>query len=502
MQLERITLKLRRRTAAEALDLGQAMLRANAAALYRAWFASFGIAGIVLFAMFWQWPWLAVLLLWWIKPLCDRVMLLSLSRALFGAQLGWRELWRAIPGLLRGPGVISGLTLRRLSLARTFLLPVWQLEQQKGAAARARMKVLARRTRGSAVWLTFVCANMVSVLGLAFLLLVMFMMPVGSDGFFSWDQFIGAEEATVWHAALSHGLWMLAEAVIEPLFVASGFALYLNRRSELEGWDIDVAFRRLDARHAAKANDSTPVRNVAGLAALALCAALLATPPAAEAAPVAAQPSPAKAAINEVLRDPVFGQEVDDMEWRLRPRAEEEKDDPGMPSWWKSVREIVELIARFSRVLVWIVGALLVAVLIYLLIRYREHWLPARRAPAHPPEFLFGLDVRPESLPDDVAAAARSAAAQGRIREALSLLYRATLVALIHRLHIEFRLGDTEEDCLHRVDRRLEAPAFAHFKSLLDHWRAAAYAHQLPSASTCDALCSEWEQHFGKRGTA
>ncbi|HRE17431.1 MAG TPA: hypothetical protein PLW86_10290, partial [Rhodocyclaceae bacterium] len=75
MQLERIALKLRRRTAWEALDLGQAMLRASAGPLYRAWFASFGIAGIVLFALFWQWPWLAALLLWWIKPLCDRVML-------------------------------------------------------------------------------------------------------------------------------------------------------------------------------------------------------------------------------------------------------------------------------------------------------------------------------------------------------------------------------------------------------------------------------------------
>ncbi|HRE17433.1 MAG TPA: hypothetical protein PLW86_10300, partial [Rhodocyclaceae bacterium] len=197
-------------------------------------------------------------------------------------------------------------------------------------------------------------------------------------------------------------------AVIEPLYVASGFALYLNRRSELEGWDIDVAFRRLDARQAvARAADNTPLRSVAGLAALALCTTmLLASPlPAQAESTVAATPSPAKAAITEVLRDPVFGQEVEELEWRLRPRAQKEKDEDAMPSWWKTLREIVEGIARLSRVLVWIVAALLVGVLIYILIRYRERWLPGRGLSSHPPEFLFGLDVRPESLPDDVAVA-------------------------------------------------------------------------------------------------
>jgi len=32
--------------------------------------------------------------------------------------------------------------------------------------------------------------------------------------------------------------------------VASDFTLYLNRRTELEGWDIEIAFRQLAARRA------------------------------------------------------------------------------------------------------------------------------------------------------------------------------------------------------------------------------------------------------------
>ena len=31
---------------------------------------------------------------------------------------------------------------------------------------------------------------------------------------------------------------------LEPFYVAAGFAIYLNRRAELEAWDIEQEFRR------------------------------------------------------------------------------------------------------------------------------------------------------------------------------------------------------------------------------------------------------------------
>jgi hypothetical protein len=36
--------------------------------------------------------------------------------------------------------------------------------------------------------------------------------------------------------------------VVEPFYVAAGFAMYLNRRAELEAWDIEQEFRRAFAR--------------------------------------------------------------------------------------------------------------------------------------------------------------------------------------------------------------------------------------------------------------
>ena len=42
-------------------------------------------------------------------------------------------------------------------------------------------------------------------------------------------------------ASLFYALTVL---FIEPFYVAAGFGLYLNRRAELEAWDIEQEFRR------------------------------------------------------------------------------------------------------------------------------------------------------------------------------------------------------------------------------------------------------------------
>ena len=37
--------------------------------------------------------------------------------------------------------------------------------------------------------------------------------------------------------------YALVVLFLEPFYVAAGFALYLNRRAELEAWDIEQEFR-------------------------------------------------------------------------------------------------------------------------------------------------------------------------------------------------------------------------------------------------------------------
>jgi hypothetical protein len=38
--------------------------------------------------------------------------------------------------------------------------------------------------------------------------------------------------------------YAVAVACLEPFYVAAGFGLYINRRVELEAWDIEQEFRR------------------------------------------------------------------------------------------------------------------------------------------------------------------------------------------------------------------------------------------------------------------
>jgi hypothetical protein len=63
--------------------------------------------------------------------------------------------------------------------------------------------------------------------------------PEGSAGVFA---------AETWSNPLNSLPFAVSYAVsilfLEPFYVSAGFALYLNRRVELEAWDIEQEFRR------------------------------------------------------------------------------------------------------------------------------------------------------------------------------------------------------------------------------------------------------------------
>lgn len=484
-----MTVRLRRRSPWEALDLGRALLRHWTGRVYRAWFATYWPAGVVILLVMWPWPEYAMLVLWWLKPLFDRVLLFVFSRSVFGDECRVRDLLRALPRLLRGPGVVSGLTLRRGSLARSLLLPVWQLEQQTGAGARARFRLLSRRCRRQAVWLTFFCANMSTILLVSIVIVLLVLVPGDGQDLSPW-QWFGGERSTAGYFA-GNLMFMLAETVVEPLYVASGFSLYLNRRSELEAWDIELAFRRLAERQS-----RTAIATSLLVVFLAL-AVPLATPAHAEEAP---QPSSmARQAIDAVLADPVFGQVKDDWRWRWQPSSSpvDKLDDHQRSSWIMGLLQAIEILAEWLRSLLWIFAGFALAAAIFLVLRYRQAGARARTAPVAP-EFLFGLDLRPISLPADVAAAAHAALDRGDSIEALSLLYRGALVALMHQRQIDFASGDTENDCLRRIAGRVPEALDRRFNAIVETWRMAAYGRLSIPVERIEELLAGWDVLFGK----
>jgi hypothetical protein len=251
MRLEEIGIQLRPRTASEALDLGRVMMHAWYGGAWRAWALTYLAFGIPLLLVLWNHQAIAITLIWWLKPLCDRALLFAYSRSLFGEATTLRDVWRALPGLLKNTALVSALTFRRLSLRRAFLLPVWQLEGQRGKPARQRCKVLSSRVDNLSVGLTVFCVNISFFLALSLLLLIQMFVPEGHEGFFRISEWMDGQIPAATLLVLNLA-YMAGETIVEPFYIASGFSLYLNRRSELEGWDIELAFRRMATRKAAQ----------------------------------------------------------------------------------------------------------------------------------------------------------------------------------------------------------------------------------------------------------
>jgi hypothetical protein len=251
--------------------------------------------------------------------------------------------------------------------------------------------------------------------------------------------------------------------VLEPFYVASGFALYLNRRTLLEGWDIEVALRKIAARHAAAA---------AGI----LIGIFLVFHP----APSHAQKDP-KREIAEVLKAPEFAHQRETEQWRLRRAS----GPSGDLDW---LRSLGSAFARVTEVAFWIIAGLALAYALW----WAARMLPRLRVPAaepyRPPAALFGMALAPESLPDDVAAAAAALAREGRLREALSLLYRGALSALVHRRGVRLLASHTEAEVLQL------APADWRdsLQKLIEAWRLCAYASRDPGAADIERLVQDY----------
>ena len=144
--LDRLKLAVRPRSPWEAVDLGLALLRAEAGPVYRAWLAVLLPLALILTLACPGRPWLAPLILWWLKPILDRPVLHVLAKATFGEAPGVTRTLAGGPGYCRR-GLAATLLWRRLSPDRGLLLPVWQLEAPDGAGVVGISRIAAGQAR-------------------------------------------------------------------------------------------------------------------------------------------------------------------------------------------------------------------------------------------------------------------------------------------------------------------------------------------------------------------
>jgi hypothetical protein len=241
VRVDAFAIRLRPRGSFEAADLGVRLCQSAARSVFPCYLAVLFPVTALALACYEIAAWLPVVLLCWSKSWLDRTILFALSRAAFGQKSSPRDLWREQRQVLWSQLFLT-LTLRRLSPWRSLTQPVYQLEGLQGTGLRARVRQIRRAyTRASAgLSAAFGVAEAVLVLGLTSLI--------------PWFALQGYTQNITTALVTQNGsrplylVMALAYAVtlgfLEPFYVASGFALYLNRRAELEAWDIEQEFRR------------------------------------------------------------------------------------------------------------------------------------------------------------------------------------------------------------------------------------------------------------------
>jgi hypothetical protein len=185
--------------------------------------------------------WLPTIVLWWSKPWLDRTILFVLSRSAFGQRTRPGDVWNAQRTVWWGQ-FLSTWTLRRVSLWRSFTQPVYQLEGFSLLSGRERVRQIRNRNMGQGLLMTNAFYTAEFVLMLATLSLVFWLAPAGQLPDVS-DIVLSGE----WPAFFAFAFpvsYALVVLFLEPFYVAAGFAMYLNRRAELEAWDIEQEFRR------------------------------------------------------------------------------------------------------------------------------------------------------------------------------------------------------------------------------------------------------------------
>lgn len=513
MRLSDATVVIRPRTTWEAMDLGVLLSQRHRRLLMASWAIMTLPVFALLTLLLWDSPSLVAFIFWWLKPAFERLPLHILSKAMFGETPTLKQALRQWPRLLK-PQLLASLTWRRLSLSRSFLLPVVQLEGLSGQARQQRLQVLLQRDGGAARWLTIIGVHLESALWIGLMVLFYLLLPPQVELDWSWQTLLSAAtQDWRWLEHLTNAFYVMVLVVWEPIYVACGFSLYLNRRTVLEAWDIELVFRRLRQR-------------VSGAALTLLLAAFLLMPTGQNlwaAEPAIAPDSPrllgqpltsqaSRDSIKAILDQPPFKNKETVTRYRFgedKPSAEN-PDDGKAPEWLKTLFKLLDnqrfgALATLIEVLLWgaVIGA--IGLLIW---RYRA-WLQAfvSRRPAlkgkvtRPvPQQAFGLDLSRETLPADIAASAESLW-QSSPREALGLLYRALLSHLLHDYNMALKPADTEGQVLERVEKLQQPALLAFSKNLTGHWQNMAYGHRLPPAHLQQELCDGWRTLFGPGAT-
>ncbi|MGL4400967.1 MAG: hypothetical protein ACRCXD_13940 [Luteolibacter sp.] len=474
MRLDAVTAEIRPRTDWEAVDLGFALVRRDFWRSITVWWLALGIPAVIAGVLLWDYPLVLLVLFWWLKPAGSRMVLFGLSRHLFGEEPSWRAIWREIPRAWTRRFFYRFLWAR-FSPWLPVTLAVEDLEGLRGKAYRQRCGQVVRRGEGVVMWLYFISDMAAAWIGLGILALVMMFIPDGQDAAWqqaieSWDSEFPFEIPLLITRTVVACV-MLGISLTDVFVIGAGFGVYLNNRTWIEGWDVELAFKRLALR-------------LGKVAVVVLCFFLL-TP----------------TGWSEESLDP--GQLIEEVKADEAFKVHTVTDQ--VPKEKKTTPTLLplELLKLLGQVFAVCAVVLIVGFVGWLIWKNRHVFMlqggggGTGDKPVRAARVVMGMEVSPDTLPADVPGAAWALWQAGRQQEALGLLYRGSISRVMEIGRVEIHESDTEGDCLRRV---MQAGATVHpeyFRGITGAWVRLAYAGISPQDGEVELLCGQWP--FGER---
>lgn len=541
----------RPRSGFEAADLGLGLFRERPW-LYIGLWATFSLPVYGLLVLLcWNVPFLATVLIWWLKPVFEAPLVQVLSQQVFAEPPAYRVCVRDTFRLLWRRRLLGDLLWRRFGMRRSLVVPAVLLEDLPDKMCGRRFGELSRHSGAMAGWLAFFGIHLETLMVYALMLagfLFWFEDPtstVVATPFGNYQAYRFFEQLGEWLVIdegrtvelVGNAAYILVLCFWQPMYVAAGFGLYLNARTQAEGWDIRLAARKMQERLNGKQSALWSVLLLSACFGFGFSGSLKAEPlpripeieqeerrdagsflsvdddverEAAETPPLR-EDGGSLAAQGQTVAVPrsEAGLPNADKVEEIRATVLSEAPFPHIASeteycWISCDRQTAPLSlfegerlpaapAAWFNPLMMVLVAVLVAAVIYFLLRWSRNGVGLGGS-EEVPETLFGMNLRPESLPADVAAAVL-ARFDSDPRAAVSLLYRASLSQVGHRYGLPLRASDTEGQVLRRVRRR-QTGLVAYWTDLTAVWVALAYAHRLPERAAVEALCRQYRQVF------
>ncbi len=469
MKLEDVTMEIRPRTDWEAVDSGLALARRD---FWRCW-CLWWLCMLPVLALIYplrEIPFLCIILLLWAKWVGCRMVLYQLSRRLFGENPSWSALWREIPRAW-GRRFFYRMLWARCSPWKPLSAAVEELEGLRGEKFRLRMSLITRKGEGTSLLLTLISA--LGVVWLAFGIFMTGLMFLPEAASERWEESFDPDRLFD-----SHGyVWllisciMMACSLMDVFITGAGFGLYVNSRTWIEGWDIELAFKRMANR----------LKNhfIILLGLLLLFDAPMAL------AKEAGKSLSASEMIEEVKSHEDF-----------TIHKEKYVDYQSSSSSGYSLTPPAALLEVFQALGHVILGVFLLVLfggIAWLL--YRARWMRSRDSiktvAVDKARVVMGMKVTASSLPEDLLAKAQEFWSAGNSLPAMSLLYRGALAWWIDQAGVAIQESDTEGDCLSRVIE-IHHPHASYFQTLTQAWVLGAYAKTFPSQETWADLCHRW----------